>query len=230
MAAHAKPFTYRDVYMGKLTECKTDVLYCFDPSSAMLVVWSARLDVTVAVIFHAMLLLSDILLVYRCYIMMQNRWLIWGLALVPALASFGLLMYNAITQYGANASIFLYLGATVSILTNVIVSTSLIARIQRRQREVEELTEHTHFHLKIPYTYVTFVLFESAFPPVALGLVSLALLPVYRYTGCVRLLWLSMTVLSPQIIALRVLRGRNRTQATLGVVPTISIGFCENTA
>jgi hypothetical protein len=154
-----------------------------------------------------------------------------------------LLIYNAVTHYGENASQVFYLGAAVSILTNVIVSTSLIIRIRRTEREVEKLTRHTQFHwAQIPYTYLMFVLFESAFPPVALGLVTLALLPVYNYTGSVRLLWVSSTVsylcdeeilpltylfqvLSPQIIALRVLKGRNRTQPTLCSVPTMPIAF-----
>jgi hypothetical protein len=152
-------------------------------------------------------------------------------------------IYNAVTHYGENASKVFYLGAAVSILTNAIVSTSLIVRIRRTEREVEKLTSHAQFHwTRIPYTYLMFVIFESAFPPVALGLLGLALLPVYNCTGSVRLLWVSSAVrclsireslqltylfqiLSPQIIALRVLKGRNRTEPTLCSVPTMPIAF-----
>lgn len=82
-------------------------------------------------------------------------------------------------------------------ITNLVVSISLIVRIWRAKKLAGVLAENTESNLQVPYSYLILILVESAALPAFFGILNLSLFPVAALIGPVTLTWLSTTVSPP---------------------------------
>ncbi|KAH6908601.1 hypothetical protein BKA70DRAFT_1280292, partial [Coprinopsis sp. MPI-PUGE-AT-0042] len=110
--------------------------------------------------------------------------------------------------------ILFLIGTYVPLLTNLIVAPALSIWLWRSRHTLTGKfgVKDTH-----PYTRKLAMLVESAILPLLLGLVHVVLFAAFQVQAvAVNVLWLSFTVLAPQIIALRTLQGRdhNSREAT----------------
>ncbi|KAH6908607.1 hypothetical protein BKA70DRAFT_1562638 [Coprinopsis sp. MPI-PUGE-AT-0042] len=146
---------------------------------------------------HILLLVADVLLVYRCYIMMKGRWVVWGLALILTFVSTGFMVLNIFFIHKKREYDMEYgftFGAISSVLTNVVVSTALVIKLLKRRKESKDLVGDTAQWLKTPYRFLFFILIESASPPIVLGILSIVAWFLHMYTlQWVFLLWISLT-------------------------------------
>ncbi|KAH6908614.1 hypothetical protein BKA70DRAFT_1222786 [Coprinopsis sp. MPI-PUGE-AT-0042] len=124
-------------------------------------------------------------------------------------------------------------GSYISLGTNLIISSSLIIWLWRRKKEVKYLMGGAAVgKTQIPYSRLINVLVQSALPPLLLGLLHMVLY-IYRRTQAIRspsslgALWISFTVLAPQIITLHAIQSRQQAKSaqTLGQIPTGPIVF-----
>ncbi|KAH6908619.1 hypothetical protein BKA70DRAFT_1222793 [Coprinopsis sp. MPI-PUGE-AT-0042] len=179
-ATHALTTPTLDLYQFQQPElwtCRND--YCIE--NTLLTFWSVELDIIITVLFDVMLLLADLLLVHRCFILLCCYWIVWGLAIAPPIASFALkagivlIMHSTITQSTKAPYIFLCCKIAISWLTSMTVTASLLLRIRRSELEADacasQRSEQTE--LRRPFTYATLVLLESVSPPAALRLDTL---------------------------------------------------------
>ncbi|KAH6905644.1 hypothetical protein BKA70DRAFT_1291759 [Coprinopsis sp. MPI-PUGE-AT-0042] len=207
--------------------------YCTGESQAYRLRVTRYLDTAVASLFQLMVLLADSLMVYRCYVVIQNRCR-WIVVVTCVLALLGSLVCFILQAIISSLEIFVAAGTYISLLANLIVSPTLIAWIWRAKREMESCLD-THqplSHTQIPYNRLMRILTESALPPLLLGFVHLGL---YLPSGdlmvgawrVLNVLWLIFTILAPQTIALRVIRGREHVsgQPTPSQIPTLPIAF-----
>ncbi|KAH6881253.1 hypothetical protein BKA70DRAFT_1238449 [Coprinopsis sp. MPI-PUGE-AT-0042] len=195
---------------------------CIEESQEYLLRVISNLDIAIVALFQLMVLLADSL-------MNPWRWIVVVPCVLALLGSLVCLILQAIRS----SEIFLVSGTYFSLLANLIVSPTLVAWIWKSKREIEScLDSHQLSHTQIPYNRLMRILTESALPPSLLGFVHLGLyLPSgYRMAVAWRVLnalWVIFTILAPQTIALRVIRGREplRGQPTPSQVPTLPIAF-----
>lgn len=209
------------------------------------------LDIANNVLFHCSFSISDALLVYRCYAMLERRWIMTIVAAIPLFASLVLSLVTVTTPaedsryyskgltegyavYGASGySRGILLAAYVSLATNMIVSTTLIVHLWSARRKAKQLFSNAEGRVQyqIPYSKLIRILVESALPPLVLGISHIVAYMVfakrYRAHGA---LWISLTILAPQIIAVRAAMQRkcsNPNPDTVDRIPTIPIAFKE---
>lgn len=184
------------------------------------------MDIVTNVLFHFMLILADGLLVYRCYMMLKRPFLMTGLASLPLIGSLGVLLwflvngirqmkrYSALGPYEAllltldGYSAGLLYSFYISLGTSIVVTTTLIYRLWKENREAKRLlgdspSNESHW----PYKRLIVLLLSSALPPLLLGLVHLVVFLGFRRTSQAHgALWVSFTILAPQIIAIRAIQ------------------------
>ncbi|KAH6908616.1 hypothetical protein BKA70DRAFT_1562644 [Coprinopsis sp. MPI-PUGE-AT-0042] len=174
--------------------------HCVKKASSFRVRIVVVLQTLNAAIAHFLFIVSDMLLVYRCYLMLETPRIITGLTTLPLLGSLAIVLYllvhysDAMSEYYSSR---LALGLYLSLGTNVMVSTVLIVRLWRGRQEFKSLVGGAVVgEAQIPYSRLMKVLLESALPPLILGVVHVTL---YFMLPDVSLsmhsaLWISFTV------------------------------------
>ncbi|KAH6908611.1 hypothetical protein BKA70DRAFT_1481880, partial [Coprinopsis sp. MPI-PUGE-AT-0042] len=164
---------------------------CFEKEAAFKIRLIFVLQDLNAAIVQSMFIVSDLLLVYRFYLMLETSWVIIGITTLPLLASFGFFVF-ALMEYRDTrqdttensrvySSVLIY-ESYISLGTNLIVSTLLIIHLWRRKREIQFLMGSAIVNKsQIPYSKLMKVLFQSALPPPLLGFLHLTL----RFTASV---------------------------------------------
>ncbi|KAH6908600.1 hypothetical protein BKA70DRAFT_273223 [Coprinopsis sp. MPI-PUGE-AT-0042] len=210
--------------------------FCMEISKALLPRSVKTAGVFNEVLLYLMILLSDGLLIYRCHILLETRRLIFFIACTPLLISF---MYYLVTTatFRANEhyqTSSVLIGIYVSLLANLVVSTTLFVWLWKARRAARSKHGHSSSGGKqatIPYTRLMRILLESAIPPLILGIIHLILRlasfePIIPGLG---ILWVSVTVLAPQYIALRAFQVRDQRLRQEGVnhtdIPSHPIAF-----
>ncbi|KAH6908598.1 hypothetical protein BKA70DRAFT_1280285 [Coprinopsis sp. MPI-PUGE-AT-0042] len=162
------------------------------------------LDTVTATLFQLSVILSDALLIYRCYIILRGpwSWIISSVASLPLAASFSLLIVLLVPQHaGHNNPLLLWRVATyVSLLTNLIVSATLIIHLRKAAQRLTSLLGHASTtRTRTPYTRIIEMLVEAALPPLVSGIVHLILFAALKTQAItLNVLLLSFTVLAPQ--------------------------------
>ncbi|KAH6908597.1 hypothetical protein BKA70DRAFT_1400617 [Coprinopsis sp. MPI-PUGE-AT-0042] len=180
--------------------------------------------------FQVMLVLADSLLIYRCYIILERpwAWIVAVTASLPLLVSLGLSLAVFGTGYDRGALYLEMISVYLSVLTNLIVSPTLILCLWREKRDVDSLLGDSRVgKAHVQYTRIIRTLVESASPPLALGLVHIVLVAAFQVNSPLfNLIWITFTILAPQTIALRAVQGRDsKTTATSSSNRMTSIAF-----
>ncbi|KAH6899389.1 hypothetical protein BKA70DRAFT_739162 [Coprinopsis sp. MPI-PUGE-AT-0042] len=200
---------------------------CVSESKANRIRLVIALDVTNAILFQLMLIVSDALLLYRCFILLSKpwSWIITTVATLPLCASFGFLICNFFHR-----RLDVVAPTYVSLLTNLVTSTTLVFRLWRAKREAEESMGDRLCQAQIPYKRLIGILVESALPPLLLGILHMILFFSLQATVIsLNVLLVSFTILAPQSISLRVQKGREHEaqKHTSGQIFTLPIAFKE---
>jgi hypothetical protein len=160
-----------------------------------------------------------------------------------------LLLPSEVAGYHGDPRVLWRITTYVSLLTNLIVSPTLIIHILRSKKELDSVLSDTRTN-QSPYKRIIEILIEAAFPPLPAGIVHIILFAAFKTQAIVlNMILLSFTVcntaavsckltltgpifnldqvLAPQTIALRVMQERQHqpSPVTMGDIPTLPIAF-----
>ncbi|KAH6905653.1 hypothetical protein BKA70DRAFT_1503094 [Coprinopsis sp. MPI-PUGE-AT-0042] len=169
-------------------------LFCVEDKRVYLLRVISILDVVTAALFQLLIVLADGLLVYRCYLVLENPWS-WIIVVPTVITLLGSLFF-LVMQIGSTDPIPKACGMYTSLFVNFIVSPTLIVWIWRAKREVNSLLEHPDRpQTQMPYNRLIRILTESALPPLLLGFTHLGLFLSKGSFPVLNVLWVIFTVM-----------------------------------
>ncbi|EAU92141.2 hypothetical protein CC1G_11426 [Coprinopsis cinerea okayama7 len=194
------------------------------------------LEVTFATLVEMLILLADVILVYRCYVGFADLAWVYATAGVLFLLSLsgpimGIIALAKLASLGRNTdpwfeANFPQTGGyrflawhspavviATSVAVNLFVTVAIVTRIMLARRKVRQL-QLVGDVPKDPYLGISAILVESALPSAVFGVLA-AVFPKVGKVGAYininfspRVLWIAFTALAPQLIIIRVLQGR----------------------
>lgn len=164
--------------------------------------------------------LVDSLLIYRCWVVWNSNYYVIVLPILMLVASTVLSCLQTIAASQPASSLWAastvkfglpYFSLTMTL--NMLVTTIIITRLLLARRKIRSIMGDTHGH---EYTSVAAMLVESALPT---ALVSLVLIALYAQGNTAMTLFFPLLpqvqALAPQLIFIRVLRGRAWSKETM---------------
>lgn len=185
---------------------------------------SAVVNQMAAVGMQLMVILADVLLIYRCWIVFHQRKWICAIPCVPFVVSLALSFYGIVavaqsppTTNGAPApksatqAAAPFIATLSSVSVNIIVTTCISTEIIRSRRKLRKLLGGLGEDSAPSDTYFAVaILVEAALPSALVGVYVPFATFVTRggiYTS--RVAWAVFTALAPQVILVRVLKRRD---------------------
>ncbi|KAH6911103.1 hypothetical protein BKA70DRAFT_1269467 [Coprinopsis sp. MPI-PUGE-AT-0042] len=182
-----------------------------------------RLDVANIALAQVLIMLSNALLTYRCHTALQIRWFVTAPASGLLLASLGLFIFMLASPFRAAAMILLLAGSYVALGANLLVSVPLFVHLCRVGRVAESFVPRRIF-TQFLWKKLLEILIGSSLLSMLLGFLHIILWYIHEKLSPVHgVLWVSMTVVAPQIIALRFLPEPNDDSAELSEKPSPSV-------
>ncbi|KAH6908608.1 hypothetical protein BKA70DRAFT_1280303 [Coprinopsis sp. MPI-PUGE-AT-0042] len=168
---------------------------CFDNGWTPLLTATKVLDFILGVFFQLMLLLSDGLLLYRCFILFEKPWAI--AVMVAAASRLGWFIFVAATHFtGHNSAV---ITTYVSLLTTLLTSTALVIWLWQERSKAKASTEIN----QVSYGESIGIVLKAALPPIVLGFVHIWLFAnITHVLVGLNAFWFSFTVLASQTITL----------------------------
>ncbi|RXW16538.1 hypothetical protein EST38_g9311 [Candolleomyces aberdarensis] len=178
------------------------------------------------------IMIGDVLLVYRCYIVCVEYWWVTIFPMMTSLS--GLALFFMSIDPGSEDNSTSYFASTLLIVsTNIIVTTLITIRLLRARRTLAEVLPSADVRV---YIGVIAILIESAAPLTIFGIIT-AVITVARAAGAVyesseeamacnaffEGLFYSFCTLSPHMIIFRVTTGRSFTK-----FPSVKDGVVTN--
>ncbi|KAH6903163.1 hypothetical protein BKA70DRAFT_1301754 [Coprinopsis sp. MPI-PUGE-AT-0042] len=185
------------------------------------------------------------LLVYRCFLVYRDKRRVWITALFVyalslAVSVIGPLSSTIFVAQGDGSSSKasasspgVVLSIALSIAVNIIVTVAITCRLLTVNMQPRGSTRDNGPLSKEAPSRAAAILLESALPSALFGLlICMVTIPFEAlnigYIHGLRVVWMSLLAMSPQVIALRMLQGRSWEQSSGGSIPPLALAQLPN--